>query len=84
MLYFKADFEMQSFSHRKHDWLTIENDELLTERELARYQRMGYKINYSDFTPIVSSQKNVKFVNGSRFVINENKIAIYWKGRIEQ
>ena len=77
MLYFKANDVTKIYSRYKHDWLIVEQNELLTEREIDEYQRMGYPIKYHEFTAIITSQKNVKIVYGVRKLIDENKYQTY-------
>ena len=77
MLYFESDSYQTFYSHRKQDWLEVEKHELLTDREISRYQGMGYNINYYEFTPIITSQKNVKITNGIRMVIDREKVQPY-------
>ena len=76
MLYYRSNYYMDSFSYKRHDWIQVQYDELLTEREIERFIKMGYKLKYSDFTAVITSQKNVQFIHGSRFAIDENKVEL--------
>lgn len=77
MLYFRANYDMKAFSHKRQDWYNITENEVFTDRELSRIMKMGYKVKYTDFTAIITSQKNVRFVDGCRFVISENLVERY-------
>ena len=79
MLYYRVDEDLREYSHKKCDFHELFKDELLTERELERLIRMGFKFRYCDFTPVVTSKKNVYWSFGTRRVLDEEKVTA-WRG----